>query len=108
MRNPLSRLTSAHESGQFEPVLIDLDVHAVVVAAGVVGPDVALEEADPVQRPGRLAATAVGQLLRVAERAQNALDDTDLAADVEGSADVAGRMSRPHSHLVADAEECVH
>src|SRR5438093_13654908 len=95
-------------SGGFEPVLVDFDVHGVGVAAGVVGPDLALEEADAVQRLGRLAAAAVGQLFGVAERAQQALDDADLAADVERRPDVAGRMGRPHAHPVADAEAGVH
>src|SRR5690242_17472926 len=91
----------AFSSGRLQPMLIDLDIHGVGGGPGVVGPDVGLPEAYAVERLLRQAAAAVGQLLRVREVAQVALDHARLAADVVRRPEVAGRVGPPHAHRAA-------
>src|SRR5690606_12167472 len=91
-------------SGRLQPVLVDLDVHRVRLLAGVIGPDLPLPEAHPIERRCRQAVTAVGEFLRVREGAAMAFDDACLAADVVGCADVTGRIGAAHGDAVADRE----
>src|SRR5689334_23247925 len=69
---------------RLQPVLVDLDLDRVGIATAIVRPDVALAEADAVERLGRQARTVVGQLLGVGEGAAEPLDHPGMAADVPG------------------------
>src|SRR5262245_16116370 len=81
-------------------MLEDLDIDAVAGAAPVAGPQLGLGEAHAIERH-RLARSVVGELLRVAERTAQPLDDALLAADIARRADVARRVPPAHLDRVA-------
>src|SRR5262245_42475969 len=95
-------------SGGFQPVLEDLDIDGVRRGPGVVGPDVLLLKADPVQPLRRQAVAAVGALLGVGEGAQHALDHAALAADVMRRTDVTRRVERLDADPLAGPERGAH
>src|SRR6185312_213673 len=84
--------------GRLQPMLIDLDLDRVLSRAGIVGPELALAEADAVERLRRQARAAVGELLRIGEGAAQPLDLAGAAADVPGRADMTGRIGATHAH----------
>jgi hypothetical protein len=66
---PLLLFTAVH---RFQPVLVDINEQDVVRRAVVVLPEVGLPEGDLVQDLLRETVTAVGERLRVRERAEDA------------------------------------
>jgi len=79
-------------------VLEDLDVEGVAGALGRSGPELGHGDPDAVEGDGR-ALAAIGERLRVAEGAADALDPADAAAHIPGRADMAGPVA------LADADD---
>src|SRR5262249_44247955 len=80
-----------------QPVLVNVHVHGVVVAALVVGPDVLLAETNPVELLLRIAVEAVAQLFRIVELAADALDHALLAADIKRRPPMTRWMNRSNA-----------
>jgi hypothetical protein len=73
---------------RLQPVFIDFDVDRICRLPPIVGPDVALAEAHPIERLQRQARSRVGEFLWIAKCAAKAFDDAGLAANVKRCANV--------------------
>src|SRR5882724_5738913 len=93
---------------RFQPVLVDLDIDGIAGSAGIVGPYLALNEADAIERKRRQAVAAIGQLLGIRKVAAQALHHARFAADKVRRAQMAGWIGAPHRHGIAGLEARAH
>src|SRR5882762_517649 len=87
-------------SRSLQPMLVDLDLDHVAIRTAIVGPNLFLPEAHAIERLRRQPIAHLRELLRIRERAAQALDLADLAADVVRRADMAERRGVSHAHPV--------
>lgn len=85
-------------------MLVDLDVQGVGRGAGIVRPDIALREADPVEHRGRQSGAVKRQLFGIRVRPEDGDHRAGMATDVGRRADVTRRPGHAHLDALADRE----
>src|SRR5215218_7285997 len=85
-------------------MLKDLDFEDIGSGPRVIGPDFLLLEPHAIERYRRQAIAHLRELFGIRKSAAKALDLADMAADVEGRADVAERRGLANAHALADLE----
>src|SRR5512134_3120592 len=94
-------------SDRFQPMLVQLDVYAILRVASIARPHLALDKAHAIQRLRRESGTSVGELLGIGICAAHTLDDAGAAANVPRRAHVPGRVGTAHAHVLARLEALV-
>src|SRR6516165_7377644 len=85
-------------------MLVDLQFEHVLVAALVVGPNVGLANAHPIEGTLGQSVKSVGQLLGVGKGTADTLDDAQAATGIDRHASVPGRVGVGDPHLIAGSK----
>jgi hypothetical protein len=84
-------------------MLVEIRLQTVVRWTAISGPQLALREADGVERPLGKTLAAIGQTLWIAECSLDALDDPRLALEVSGGAVMTGVGALRYPHTLSGA-----